>query len=98
MRHTGPVGSILLAAMLLGGCANSHTSEAECTPAQPGEAHAVAINSACPVEPGDSTMSSTTFVEHKGGKVALCCPGCLPAWNAMSDSEKDAALAKVAAK
>ena len=35
---------------------------------------------------------------HKGQDVAFCCPGCPPAWDKLSDEEKDAKLKAVAAK
>jgi len=84
------------AALVAAGCSCSDNADAECRPAAEGATHPVAVNSACPVMPEDDTTSSTTFVDHKGKKVAFCCSHCVPKWNAMTESEKDAALARVA--
>jgi len=90
--------ALAVAALCLGACAHSESAEAECKPAQDGTKHAVAVNSSCPVMPEDDASTSTTLVDYKGQKVAFCCPGCVPKWNKMSDSQKDAALAKVVAQ
>jgi hypothetical protein len=36
-------------------------------------------------------------VEWKGQKFGLCCNGCRPKWNKLTDAQKDAAAAKVKA-
>ena len=82
----------------LGACASQSKAEADCKPAQEGAVHAVAVNAQCPVMPADDASHSTTLVDYKGQKVAFCCPGCVPKWNAMTDAQKDAALAKVTTK
>lgn len=97
-----PAPTILKAVLCIlglapGACATSATSEAKCAPAQQGAAHAVAVNANCPVMPEDDASASTTLVDYKGKKVALCCPGCVPTWNAMTEVQRDAALAKVVA-
>ena len=49
-----------------------------------------------PIVPANVTQSLTR--EHKGQKVAFCCGGCPGAWDKLSDADKDAKLAAVAAK
>ncbi len=97
MKHSpaGIKAALCVLSLALGACATSTTSEAECKPAQQGTVHAVAVNANCPVMPEDDASTSTTLADYKGQKVAFCCPGCVPKWNAMTDAQKDAALAKV---
>lgn len=58
------------------------------------------INSACPImgSPINAQKVTPNLVrEYKGQKVAFCCPGCPAQWDKLSDSKKQAKLAKVKA-
>lgn len=65
------------------------------------DASYVTVNKVCavmhedghPVDPNDPVM-----VEYKGKKVGFCCSDCIDSWNAMSDADKDKALAAATAK
>jgi len=48
------------------------------------------------IDPAKVTKELTRT--HKGKDVAFCCPACPPAWDKLSDEEKDGKLAAVAAK
>lgn len=51
------------------------------------------MNSKCPLMP-EHAADKTVTADYKGGKVGFCCKGCVGKWSAMSDAQKDAALAK----
>ncbi len=58
------------------------------------------VNATCPImgsklDPAKVTTDLTR--RHKDKTVAFCCAGCPVAWDKLSDSEKDATLAKVTA-
>ncbi|MFB3891669.1 MAG: hypothetical protein ACE15C_06550 [Phycisphaerae bacterium] len=59
------------------------------------------VNSRCPIMGGAvdplSTPDSLTRT-YKGQKVAFCCGGCPGRWDALADADKEAKLAKVAAR
>ncbi len=55
------------------------------------------VNTQCPImgsaiDPAD--VPADHVREYKGQKVAFCCDQCVVAWDKLSDSEKDAKLAK----
>ena len=56
------------------------------------------VNAKCPVMPAHAVAgkmaSPECVVEYKGKKVGFCCDDCVPQWEAMSEAEKAAALAK----
>ena len=52
-----------------------------------------ADNATCPVM-GGSISDKVPTVEWRGHRVGFCCTSCVAKWNAMSESEKDAAWAK----
>ena len=51
------------------------------------------INEHCPIMGGDVTAEGGT-VEWNGETVGFCCDGCSEKWQALSEEEKKAALAK----
>lgn len=56
------------------------------------------VNSTCPImgNPINSASVPQSLTrEYKGQKVAFCCAMCPPAWDKLTDAEKDAKLAKV---
>ena len=59
-------------------------------------------NANCPIMTKNAInpakVPATLTRTHKGKKVAFCCAGCPKAWDKLTDAEKDAKLAKVAAK
>lgn len=99
----------LASCALIGGCKNKQTaSEENCIPAGSAQAAQApadttgkvqVVNKVCPMEPEDAIpgqwADANCVVEWKGKKVGLCCPGCKPKWNKLSDAQREAALAKV---
>ncbi len=55
------------------------------------------VNTMCVLMPNEAISAGVT-TEYKGMKVGFCCPGCVNKFNAMSDSDKIAKLAKVGVK
>ena len=58
------------------------------------------VNATCPIMDSklDPAKVTTALIrQHKGKTVAFCCAGCPVAWDKLSDSAKDVALAKVIA-
>jgi len=56
------------------------------------------INDGCPISGKKIDMMNTPenlTTLHKGKKVGFCCPACPPAWEKLTDAEKDAKLEKV---
>ena len=56
------------------------------------------VNSKCPIwgthiEP--DKVTEDLIRQYKGQRVAFCCADCPPAWDKLSDTQKDAKLAKV---
>ena len=62
----------------------------------------VFANAHCPIMTGSAIDPAKVTADltrtHKGKKVAFCCAGCPAAWDKLTDAEKDAKLAAVAAK
>jgi len=60
------------------------------------------VNTHCPIMDGPkldlASVPASLTRTHKGKKVAFCCGGCPAAWDKLPEAEKDAKLAKVAAK
>jgi hypothetical protein len=75
--------SVVLGAAVLGGCS---------TGVEPIVAPGYA-NSFCPVM-GKPIEAGAQTVDFHGEKVAFCCPKCQGRWDALSDAEKSAKLAK----
>ena len=67
-----------------------------------GQAEKTAIvNTHCPImgtklDPANVPESLARV--YKGQKVGFCCAGCLPAWDKLSDQEKDTKLAEAVRK
>lgn len=94
------VSAVLVVAGVLSGaagCASTQKAEDEsqCKMVKPGEI--TTVNSMCVVVNDDPVNPAVEPAVWKGQKVGFCCNGCKPRWNAMSDSEKDAALARAVA-
>lgn len=51
-------------------------------------------NTMCVIVNEDPVNPAVEPVEWKGQKIGFCCKGCKPKWAAMTDAEKDAAVAK----
>ena len=82
-------------ALLLTGCACKSSSEAKCKDPKPGTI--VTVNQYCAVNQNDP-VDPALVADYKGQKVGFCCKGCIPKWNAMTDAQKDAAVASAVAK
>jgi hypothetical protein len=53
------------------------------------------VNSKCPIlgtKLDPAKVPDSLIREYKGQKVGFCCDGCPPAWDKLSDAEKDAKL------
>ena len=83
------IGCTLLAA----GC--HHNDEAACRDVKPGTV--TTANKMCVVMFDDPVNPATEPVVYKGQKYGLCCEGCRGKWNAMTDAQKDAHIAKAMA-
>ena len=94
-RLISSVTAFAFVALSLAGCASTERSGAQCQERMPGTI--VSVNEYCPVQIAD-TVDPSIVVDWKGQKVGLCCNGCKPAWAAMSEQEKDKALAIAVAK
>jgi hypothetical protein len=77
--------TVLLAATTIIGCSNA--------PVETTTAVAKVINKNCPVMGGAVTADGGT-VEWKNQTIGFCCPDCVEQFEALSDEEKTAALAK----
>lgn len=96
MKKIAALSLLALVGALSTGCAAN--SEETCKPGDPNAKPAAGMaNAVCPIG-GDDATGSTVTTSYKGKTIALCCEGCKPKFDKMSDAEKDAALAKVAAK
>lgn len=88
---------LVLGAAAMGGCKSGCCGECQ-TPAagdvKATEAKAAGpVNSVCAIENEDPVDESVT-VAWRGQTVGFCCPGCIKEWAKLSDSQKDAAVAK----
>ena len=80
--------------VLVAGCSAPPKETVKGTPAG-GETPQAFVNATCPmmgstIDPKKVTPELVRM--HKGKKVAFCCGGCPPAWDKLSDAEKDAKL------
>lgn len=90
--RTRLIAAVVLAGagvLMLAGCASQSKSQAH--------AGAKPVNAVCPVG-GHAVDATATTVEYKGQAVGFCCDDCAPKWAAMTDAQKDKALAKAMAK
>lgn len=79
------------ASLSLAACKSSDTASASTSEA----AMAVkADNTVCPVG-GGPVADGVSPIAYKGKNVGFCCAGCAGKFTKMSDSEKDAVLAKM---
>ena len=100
--HKFSTAAILSAAFLmtgLAGCASTQDSEeydeSMCQEIKPGTV--TSVNHMCAVVLTDPVNPALTPVDWKSQKVGFCCKGCIPRWAAMTEAQKDAALAKAIA-
>ena len=94
------VSTVVVLTGVLGGaagCANTQKAEDEsqCKMVKPGEI--TTVNRMCVVVNDDPVNPTVEPAVWKGQKIGFCCYGCKPKWNAMSDAEKDAAVARAVA-
>ena len=55
------------------------------------------VNKMCVIVNDDPVNPSVEPVVWKGQKIGFCCNGCKPRWAALTDAQKDAAIAKAVA-
>lgn len=86
--------ALLTAALFVGAC----NKEAKTTPTPAKSAASMGfMNTKCPIsgeELGEDGWDKVTEVTYKGQKYGVCCPNCAPKFNALSDADKAAKLAK----
>ena len=92
------LAGLLMAPVALTGC----NDEDDTPPARTtgdGAARTQFINTRCPImtqnEIDPAQVTPNLVTTFRGEKVAFCCAGCPAQWNAMTDEQKLAALAKV---
>lgn len=99
MRRTIACTAAILTALSLAACASTAKTEAEdeamCKEVKPGTV--TTVNHYCVIMLEDP-VNPTVVREYKGQRVGFCCKGCLGKWDAMSDSQKDAAIVAAVAK
>lgn len=93
MKKTATMFVLALAAAALTGCKSADAGKAK-EPAKketPAKASMGIVNSKCPMMPSHAAGSKVT-VDFNGQKVGMCCGGCVPAWNKLTDEQKAAKL------
>jgi hypothetical protein len=86
--------AIVLAAFLMIGAPQHDHHDHQALPAkQPDSRPARAINDRCPIQ-GETIDTETPMRVWRGHSIGFCCPGCDKKWDAKSDADKDAFLAK----
>jgi YHS domain-containing protein len=92
--------SRILTALMLGAllvctsCSGSSSSEGN---PMDGAMAAGVLNLNCPIQ-GEPVDEAGGTVSYKGNTIGFCCKKCVAKFDAMSDAEKVAALAKVGTK
>ena len=97
MRFT-ITAAALVVTLALPACTTDHDgdeNEAVCKEVKPGTV--TTVNAYCVVM-NEDPVDPELVREFKGQRVGFCCKGCLPKWEALTDGQKDAALAKAIAK
>ena len=96
MRFT-ITGVALVASLALSACSTKPAAdnEAVCKDVKPGTV--TTANAYCVIM-NEDPVDPELVREYKGQRVGFCCKGCLPKWEALTDGQKDAALAKAIAK
>lgn len=96
------LASLIFGCILVsGGCARNDSccaggcDKAQCKAVKPGVI--TTANKMCVVEVEDPVNPAVEPVIWRGQKYGLCCKGCIPKWNAMTDAQKDAGVAKALA-
>lgn len=84
---------LLFAGLLVAGCSDSAKSDAQAKAPASGTTAVAAFNAKCPVS-GDAVDTAIAMATFKGHSIGFCCEKCPPAFAAMSDTEKLAALTK----
>ncbi len=87
----------LVASLSLTACTTEtdDENEAACKDVKPGTV--TTVNAYCVIM-NEDPVDPELVREYKGQRVGFCCKGCVPKWNAMTDAQKDAALATAIAK
>ena len=84
MLRTLIASSVVLSAVLMvSGCKTTEPTPTT-APASPGM-----INDTCPFS-GEALDANSPTVAYMGKSVGLCCNGCRPRWEKMSDDDKKA--------
>ena len=98
MKHVSLVAIVLVASAfgaLTVGCKDDKA------PQTPAAGATVFANTNCPIMGtaiNPAKVPASLIREYKGQKVAFCCASCPPAWDALTDEQKDAKLAAASPK
>lgn len=81
------VGFLIVSCAALGfvGCDSGQKTDA-------GQASMGVINSKCPLS--GMNVAGGPVEEYDGNRIGLCCSGCVPGWNDMSVTDKNAFVAQ----
>lgn len=97
MRHHRIIVSVLVAAGLALGLAACKSEEKKSDKGGAEMQKTAAVNTVCPVSL-EAVDSSAPTREYQGKTVGFCCGNCVKKWDKESVAERDAMMAKVAAK
>ena len=108
LMAVGVIGAALVGLMFLGsavGCSKGDgdsASHAMATTSGTTTQTSQFVNDHCPIMTGNAIdpahVPASLTREYKGQKVAFCCGMCPPAWDKLTDAEKDKKLDAVRAK
>jgi hypothetical protein len=69
------------------GCKGSDKQDAPATDAPAAKASVGVVDTKCPMMLSHAA-GTKVVVDFEGQKVGMCCKGCLPAWNKLTDEQK----------
>ena len=98
MKMISTLALVAAASLFSVGCQNGNKEcageKAACCAGTKEAAAGATANSMCVLNPTEH-VSEGVMTDYKGTKVGFCCNGCVGKFNAMSDADKTAKLAKV---
>jgi hypothetical protein len=74
-------------------CKDDAACKGDCKPSKDAAKNGT-VNTMCVMNPSES-IADNVSTSYKGMKVGFCCAGCVAKFNALSDADKAARLAKV---
>jgi len=86
------ITAIAAAAAFVAACHHDHDESMHSSTSKNTNVAMGAINDKCPIS--GQPVSPGEVSDYKGHTVGFCCAGCEGKWNAMTDAQKDAFVAK----